>query len=70
MKQIKETLPPDRQQEFEQEVVGAMVGLIIGLKNKSNIYKNPLKFFSENLNPKALARNIQENVINIPARAI
>lgn len=44
--------------------------MIIGSKNKSNIYKNPAKFFSENLNPKSLAKNIQENVINIPARAV
>ena len=67
-KQLKEQLPPDRQQELEQELFGAFVWLILGTKNKANIIKNPVKFIQENWSLKAIMRNAQENVLNIPVR--
>lgn len=67
-KQLKASLPPDRQKELEQELFGAFVWLLLGTKGKANIIKNPMKFIQENGSLKAIMRNAQENVLNIPVR--
>jgi len=67
-KQLKASLPPDRQKELEQELFGAFVWLLLGTKGKANIIKNPMKFIQENGSLKAIMRNVQENVLNIPVR--
>lgn len=70
LKQFKESLPQDRWEEFDQEVAGATIGLILGTKNKANIIKNPKLFIKENMNVKSIMRNMQENVVGIPASKI
>jgi len=70
LKQWMESLPPERRDEFKSELAWAAVGILWGLKNKTNIYKNPKAFLLENLNPVQIAKNFNENVIGIPSKAL
>lgn len=66
LKQARESLPENRRLEFDQEVSGAIIGLLLGTKWKKNLVANPKKFFAENLNPINIMKNIEQNVLNIP----
>lgn len=67
MKQWKESLPPERHAEFDNEVAGALLAFLLGAKNKGNLLKNPKAFVQENiLNPQNVLKNIEQNVLNIP----
>lgn len=67
MKQWKESLPPERRAEFDNEVMGGLTALFFGAKNKLNLLKNPKAFVQENiLNPQNVFKNIEKNVFNIP----
>ncbi|HPC34797.1 MAG TPA: hypothetical protein PLP73_03955, partial [Candidatus Absconditabacterales bacterium] len=69
LKQWMQSLPPDRQAEFKQELANAGVGLLLGLKNKKNIVTDPKTFLKENINPIAIAKNFNENVLGVPKSA-
>jgi hypothetical protein len=70
LSQWMESLPPERRDEFKAELAGAAIGMLWGLKGKSNIVKNPKLFLQQNLNPVQLAKNFNENVIGIPSKAL
>ena len=70
LKQWMESLPKNRQDEFKTELAGATVWLLMWLKNKGNIIKDPKLFIKENLNPVQIAKNFNENVIGIPSKAL
>lgn len=70
LKEWMESLPKNRQDEFKSELAGATVWLLMWLKNKWNIIKNPKLFLKENLNPVNIAKNFNENVIGIPSKAL
>lgn len=70
LKQWMESLPKNRQDEFKAELAGATVWLLMWLKNKGNIIKDPKLFIKENLNPVQIAKNFNENVIGIPSKAL
>lgn len=70
LKQRRESLPIDRRQEFDNEVAWAAIWLLTGLKGKKNIIKDPKLFLKQNLNPVNIAKNFQENVLNLPANAV
>lgn len=69
LKQWMQSLPPDRQSEFKQELANAWVWLLLWLKNKKNIVTDPKTFLKENINPIAIAKNFNENVLWIPSNA-
>ena len=63
LKQWMQSLPPDRQSEFKQELANAWVWLLLWLKNKKNIVTDPRTFLKENINPIDIAKNFNENVL-------
>ena len=67
--QWMQSLPPERQSQFKQELAWAGVALLIGLKNKKNIITDPKTFLRENINPVAIAKNFNENVLWVPKAA-
>ena len=69
LKQWMQSLPPDRQAEFKQELANAWVWLLLWLKNKKNIVTDPKTFLKENINPIDIAKNFNENVLWVPKSA-
>lgn len=70
LKQFKESLPEQDQIRFDNFIGNIAWGLLLWTKNKGNIIKNPKQFILENLNPKEIARNFQENVLAIPKKGL
>ena len=68
LKQFKESLPEQDQERFDVFIGNVAWGLLLWMKNKGNIVKNPKQFILENLNPTELTRNFQENVLAIPKK--
>lgn len=68
LKQFKESLPEQDQERFDVFIGNVAWGLLLWMKNKGNILKNPKQFILENLNPTELTRNFQENVLAIPKK--
>lgn len=68
LREIKERLPEDRREEFDNEVAGAVAWLLLGVKNKGELISNPKQFIKTNLSPKNILQNIEQNVLNIPSK--
>jgi hypothetical protein len=69
LSQFKDSLSEENQARFDQFVANSALWLMLWVKNKSNIYKNPKQFLVENLQPNQITKNFMENVVGISEKA-
>ena len=69
LSQFRDSLSEENQARFDQFVANSAMWLMLWVKNKSNIYKNPKQFLIENLQPNQITKNFMENVVWISEKA-
>ena len=69
LSQFRDSLSEENQARFDQFVANSALWLMLWVKNKSNIYKNPKQFLVENLQPNQITKNFMENVVWISEKA-
>lgn len=69
LSQFRDSLSEENQARFDQFVANSALWLMMWVKNKSNIYKNPKQFLVENLQPNQITKNFMENVVWISEKA-
>ena len=69
LSQFRDSLSEENQARFDQFVANSALWLMLWVKNKSNIYKNPKQFLVENLQPNQITKNFMENVVGISEKA-
>lgn len=68
LQDFKDSLPEEDQDRFDAFVGNVGIWMLLWVKGKKNIVKNPKQFLIDNMTPTQIARNFQENVLWMPSK--